>query len=899
MAPSPKTKPSSISVAFWNADGLPLKRHELTEFMSYHNLDIVLVNETHLKPCQNPKIRNYDFYRVDRPGNGGGTGIYIRNSIDHYEADTPTNLSSLEANSIVVCTTNGEIRFTSVYRSPKYTNKLDPDDIDALLGYSQPTIIAGDLNAKHPTWNSRNTNLAGRTLRAHLDKIGVAAHGPVDPTHYPRTKGNPDVIDICLVKDVGASIEVFTANDLSSDHNPVLMFFNGEHEEDEAKNKFIRWEQFSEELDALVQLNTKLDSTDDVDAAVERFTTAVHTAMTAATVTKSKPRATHRLPQEIEDLIKMRRRARRQWQTHRDILAKREMNRTSRQLRIALTKLHNDRWEKLLDSLNPEDNSLWRISKSLKNKKQKIPPIHGQNGLAYRDSEKAEAFAQSLEDQFSPNYDHLDEDHVTMVSRTVRQYINTQQPDDNLVEFATPAEIADILQHAKVKKASGPDRIPNMALRHFGKKAVLAMCEIINAAMRLCHFPAEWKKADVVVIPKEGKNRTFPQNYRPISLLSNLAKVFEKIILKRLQTAVDAIDAIPDEQHGFRQGHSTCHQLLRVVEHITYGFNWKLSTGALLLDVSKAFDRVWHKGLIFKMIVLNLPANLILLINSYLQGRTFKVKLGSIFSKEYQIRSGVPQGSLLGPLLYIIFGYDMPKPPGTLLAQYADDTGILVSAKQPHAVRFKLQKAADKLEEWFSKWRVAINGTKSTALFCSRTQRYHGEPIKMFGEEVPWAETAKYLGVVLDRRLNWTRHFEHIKKRITAAKANLYPLLNRRSVLSPKNKLRLYTSTLRPILTYAAPVWAYGLNNTTKQRMQAVQNICLRQAVDAPSYVRNTTLHQDLHIPYVHDYVTKLAADFLEKAATHPNASVRTALAYQPEEAVRHPRPKCILKTQC
>jgi retron-type reverse transcriptase len=319
-----------------------------------------------------------------------------------------------------------------------------------------------------------------------------------------------------------------------------------------------------------------------------------------------------------------------------------------------------------------------------------------------------------LELQCRPNIEDADVDHIERIEHQVEDILSRQ------IEISTtptsPAEVRKIIGSLKVKKAPGPDNIPNKALKLLPDRVVVALTTIINASLRLCHFPSRWKKANVIFIPKPGKDPKFPQNHRPISLLSSIGKVLEKVILTRLVRVTNEKQILPDEQFGFRPQHSTSDQILHVTEFIAKSNGQRHSTGAIFLDVAKAFDTVWHGGLVYKLHVAGVPLAMVKLINSFLQNRNFHAKIGNVFSTERDIEAGVPQGSVLSPTLYAIFTADIPKPDQTKIALYADDTAILTRSWSPVKITERLQRAVVSLETWFRLWRIDVNPDKSSAI---------------------------------------------------------------------------------------------------------------------------------------------------------------------------------------
>ncbi|GBN12650.1 putative RNA-directed DNA polymerase from transposon BS, partial [Araneus ventricosus] len=181
---------------------------------------------------------------------------------------------------------------------------------------------------------------------------------------------------------------------------------------------------------------------------------------------------------------------------------------------------------------------------------------------------------------------------------------------------------------------------------------------------------------------------------------------------------------IPNEQYGFRAGHGCIHQLLRVTNTVTQGFNHKFYTGGVFLDVRKAFDRMWHNGLIYKLLQFKIPNYLIGILINYLRNRTFRVKLNHTLSDIGSIKAGTPQGSILSPLLYTIYTSDFPKTKQIMNCFFADDTAILAQGSTINYAIHTLQKDLNNIEKWCTLWRVAINTDKTHAvLFRKGTSR--------------------------------------------------------------------------------------------------------------------------------------------------------------------------------
>jgi hypothetical protein len=254
---------------------------------------------------------------------------------------------------------------------------------------------------------------------------------------------------------------------------------------------------------------------------------------------------------------------RRQWKVTRDPALKAQVNRFQRSVTYRLNEWRNEQWSDTLESLDSEDQSLWKMTKRVMRVPTHSPLLQVPEGLALSDSEKAEALAGSLEAQFQPVNDPSVPAVIEMVNKAMRPYEYAPASEPKLT---SPSEVQQAIRGLQVGKAPGPNGIPNRVLRHLPKCATIFLMKVFNAVLRRQYFPSAWKHARVVSILKPGKYPTLPSSYRPISLLDTVGKLFEKILLTRVLREVSEGGLLRDEQFGFRPRHSTTLQLARLVE---------------------------------------------------------------------------------------------------------------------------------------------------------------------------------------------------------------------------------------------------------------------------------------------------------------------------------------------
>lgn len=849
---------NNLKICHWNANGLLNKWSELKSFIHKNNIDLMLINEVRASQKYKFKLHGYVNYRLDRPGPraGGGLLILVKNNIKHSSLNLNFNFTSLEAIGVKV---ENSLAIISVYARPVINgrvNVINNVDLDELMNCAPKVIALGDFNAKHQTWGCIASNRSGRAIHEYINNKHLAVIAPQNFTLYPLNGGQASVVDFAIVKNYNSIASIETLNELDSDHLPVFLELgianNLRHSQRYVTDyKNANWKLYRSIIKNNFKINSKLKTRTDVDDSIGKLEKLIITAKNIAIPEiPVKPYKT-KLPRNIQDLIRFRNAIRRKYQRTKLDYYKLIKNTLTNIINAKIRNYNNDIWDNKLKNLTVKDKSIWKIAKSLtKNMDTMIPTLNGPNGPVFTDNEKANVLAENFERVHHLTENFGDDDTENVVNHTYTE-IKSEPIDINDVELTSPKEVLEAINKTKPRKAPGPDGIQNILLKNLPKKAIVQIMYVINTCLKMSYFPIAWKKANVLAFPKQKKDKSSPQNYRPISLLPTLSKIFEIIIFNRIKKFEYQNKNMREEQFGFREKRSTVHQLARIANYITTNFNQNKSTVMTLLDIEKAFDTVWHKGLIHKLKTIGLPIYIVKLLQSYLKNRTFSVIVNGVASNTQLIAAGVPQGSILGPQLFSYYINDLPIDNDTMTALFADDTAIYrASWNKKHAI-IKLQETLNNFMKYYTKWKIKINATKTECIVFSHKKKLRlGEEdlsIKIDNELVYPKSTVKYLGVTLDQKLKYNEHITKACNQAFSIRNLIFPLINKKSKLSVKNKLILYKALIKPILLYATPIWS----NASKKlinKIQVVQNKTLRLIADAKPGETNNQVRSKLDI---------------------------------------------------
>jgi hypothetical protein len=353
-------------------------------------------------------------------------------------------------------------------------------------------------------------------------------------------------------------------------------------------------------------------------------------------------------------------------------------------------------------------------------------------------------------------------------------------------------------------KAYGPDGISPRILKEARPAITKVLTRIFNLSITKGIFPALWKRANVLPIFKKAE-QFLTSNYRPISLLPTLAKVFEKIVFKYLFNFFRTNFMISIWQSGFLPGTSTVTQLIEIYDQFCKAVAKGKDVRVVFLDISKAFDTVWHKGLIYKLKAQGIRGKILAWLIDYLHDRQQRVVINGIHSQWGSIEAGVPQGSVLGPLLFLIFINDL-----TFVVNYckirlfADDTCLFIEVDNPDLSADCINQDLQSIDEWSKKWLVNFSPPKTEEMIITNKRPRQHPPLYLNDQLIKNVKDHKHLGIHLSSNLSWRKHVQEIAKK---ANRSLGVLRMLKMKLDRKSLETLYKSFVRPILEYGDAIW--------------------------------------------------------------------------------------------
>ena len=415
-----------------------------------------------------------------------------------------------------------------------------------------------------------------------------------------------------------------------------------------------------------------------------------------------------------------------------------------------------------------------------------------------------------------------------------------------------PDEIQTILNSFSKNKASGPNSIPLNILNIVSQEISIILSNLVNLSFLTGIFPSKLKEAMVIPVFKNGSPLS-TENYRPISLLSNIDKVYQKLMHKRLVKFLENTNCLYPLQFGFRPKHSTSSALINCTEKIRKALDSGKYVCSVLIDLRKAFDTVDHDILFSKLNFYGVRGVALSWFKSFLSNRSQYVSVSGTKSSIKFILHGVPQGSVLGPLLFLLYVNDLHHAiPFSMVNLFADDTLLLGQQASVKSLAKRINIDLKCLVNWLNANKISLNSKKSELLLFSPTRVTNSFDfkVKINGTRLYPSDSAKYLGLIIDSKLNWDNHISNVCKKLVRANGAISIL---RHFVSRDILLSIYYALFHSHLSYSANVWA--LNNNSTKRILNLQKKAVRLMTFSEFNAHSLPLFTQLRILSFPDFI--------------------------------------------
>jgi exonuclease III len=921
--------PSSGFIFYANVNGIRSRSPDLCEAAGLYN--VIVLQETRLssRPDSFALLSNlFPSHRVasflPHDHQGVGSCILVHQSIPYTERLVFTHQRHRLLSIEVRPEGKAPVTISSLY-APAFTavggSYLRNDLLEAGL-FHRRAILVGDLNAKSQALGCQATNSSGKNLLSFLNRSNVLVlNDPREATYQSPVSGLMDCLDWCLATPaVASSFLCSIGEDFGSDHLPLLLRYNTPQARQVRGCLETGWHtsgdswqpSFARHLHkGLLSLGPLSVPTSPQE--VETLATSVEMAITEAAdscLRRSRP-STHLQPSSPwrSTLARAKRNAVKQLARNPgDRALQVQILRATRAIRRLKRDEIHARYRRVeaIMKRGPAHPQFWyTVRKHFERPTHQAPTDLSRDSSGTRLTtpatsplDKAGLFAQHLSSTAdarttSSSFDaaffacveqDVGSDRLFQpISDTSAAGGPTEQgaEQDEPTRAVSSIAVQRAIRQLRSGRAPGPDKIGTDLVKAAPFTLAWALSLLFSGSLSVGYLPSRWKAAWIRMIPKPGKPGSSPSDFRPIALTSTLGKLLERIVARRLEAFCDARGLLPAEQSGFRTGRDASEQTLLLCQRAVQASNGGLATAVAALDITGAYDSVWHRGLLYACReVLTEPT--CRWIAAFLAERSAAVLVDGYLSQEIRVALGVPQGSPLSPLLYNFFTRTLPLPrePRMGATAYADDLALWASEKTPREAWSRLQPYLEELLAWSRRWRLHFSEEKTQAAILTRRCRpwrpEDQDTPSMGSTRLQWARHVDLLGIRMDGRFSLVSHAHRIQARLRPRVEALRRLLSCHHRAPTWVGVSLTRAYVRSALLFSAPLLLMACD-TTWRILEPLERRCLRTACHLPPDAKADEVFAKAGIPPLREAAKEAAGRFLVRHCRRHNKRLFSA----------------------
>ena len=876
-------KSDELNVMSLNIRSIHKNLPHITDNISdYQKYDVICFNETN---CNFDKLANgisdlhiEGFHPpiIQAPAHstcrGGGLATYVNKnvcSIDEFQKidiDSDSESRNIDGEFLFVKINqckgiNKSLIIGNVYRSPSSKHNNFIDLLETKLRWldrhsNKHILLLGDFNTDHiKNENDINSqNLIDITTQHGFLQIisrptRITDHSATLIDHIYTNKINNVISSNVLTLDLSDHLATFATISLDKefDSRHRREHKRGEHFEyrmfNEANNEQFRehiinenWDEISDEFDAQTQY--------------EKFSEIYTKHYNAAYPlnTKRNRRKNERLSPKpwilpwLEDACNRKNKLYHAYVKNPTVANKVKYLKmkkfTDKHINLAKSKYY----KKYFEEYKQDSKKQWQMINNLLNRKTKnsgVPKLLDNSGNVIN---KPVDIAEKFNDYFVNIASNLKSQiNSTRPTNTPNYLFSEPSPNSMYVNPVEPSEICDIINNLK-NKATLDTKISALKIANTDIKFTQVFAKVTTSSFNQGVFPQSLKTARVVPIHKNGA-KTDVSNYRPISLLTSFSKIYEKLMHNRIANFMDSNNSFYEMQYGFRSGRSCEHALLKAQSILLDNLSKNQISLLLFIDFSKAFDMVDHSILLQKLSHYGIRGTALNWLKSYLENREQFVSINGKDSSKKLLKYGVPQGSILGPLLFIIYINDIPEiQKFAKFILYADDANIILTGKNMKEIEEQAAELSTALMNWVDSNGLALNLKKTNYMIFSRQKiDNYNFKLVMANAEIHRKTEARFLGVIVDEKLNWTRHIMSLKSKMSKYVGIMYKIKN---LLPSQIRLQIFHSFVQAHINFCSLVWGFSAK-TNIDALFASQKKGMRAVM--PGYVNFS--YQDGALP--------------------------------------------------